>query len=84
MMLLYQELFDSPSFDAREMLAARRDANPEALQKYIEKMVDVKKYWNNNKSDILILNVRGRLNWERSQIPFCHCISDCGILRSRR
>ena len=84
MMLLYQELFDSPTFDAREMLAARRSADPEALQKYIEKMVDVKKYWNKYKSDALFPNVRGRLNWERSQIPLCYCISDCGILRSRR
>lgn len=41
--LLYRELLDVPAFDAREMLVARRSAVQEALQNYIEKLVDVKK-----------------------------------------
>ena len=66
MMLLYQELFDAPTFDAREMLAARRSADDGAFQNYIEKMVDVKKYWNTYEADLLFLNLRGCLDWERS------------------
>lgn len=49
MMFLYQELFNTPKFDAREMLAARRSADTMDLTNYIEKMVDVKKYWNYTK-----------------------------------
>ena len=82
MMVLYQELFNAPTFDAREMLAVRRSADYEAFQNYIEKMVDVKKYWNIYKADILFPNLRGRLDWERSQIPLCYCISRCDYLRS--
>ena len=79
MMLLYQELFDASTFDAREMLAARRSADYGAFQNYIEKMVDVKKYWNIYKADLLFPNLRGRLDRERSQIPLCYCISHCGF-----
>ena len=51
MMLLCEELLNTPSFDALEMLAARRTTDPGALQKYIEKMVDVKKNWNKYRTD---------------------------------
>ena len=54
MMLLYEELFDAPTSDAREMLAARRSADDGAFQNCIEKMVDVKKYWNTYKADLLL------------------------------
>ena len=81
MMLLYQELFNSPIFEAREMLAARRSADHEALTKYIEKMVDVSKYQNIYKAGTLFPQVRSRINWDKSQIPLCYCISQCGVLR---
>ncbi len=42
MMLLYQELFAAPDFVAREMLAVRLRADDTALQKDIEKMMDVR------------------------------------------
>ena len=84
MMLLYQELFDAPSFDAREMLSARRSVDDRALDDYIERIVDVKKYWNKYKtSNILFPKLRSRLNWDRTQIPLCYCVSECGILRRR-
>lgn len=75
MMLLDQELFNAPKFDAREMLAARRSADNMALTNYIEKMVDVEKYWN---KDIFFPQVRIRLDWDRSQMPLYYCISHCG------
>ena len=81
MVLLYQELFDAPKFDTHEVLVARRSADLKSLQKDIEKMVDVKKYWNIYKTDHLFPNLRSRLNWDRDQIPLCYCISHCGILR---
>ena len=60
MMLLYQKLFDPPKFQTHEMLAARRSADHEALTKYVEKMVNVKKYKNRYKTDILFLSAQPR------------------------
>ena len=74
MMVLWEDIFTSSNFDAREMLAARRSADGQALQKYVEKMVDTRKYWNKYKTGALFPDLRGRLNWETSVIPFCFCI----------
>ena len=81
MVLLYQELFDAPKFDTHEVLVARRSADLKTLQKDIEKMVDVKKYWNIYKTDLLFPKLRSRLKWGRDHISLCYCISHCGILK---
>lgn len=83
MMFLYQELFNALDFDAREILAARCSVDHEASDKYIEKMVDVKKYCNIYRPDIVFPKMRTCLDWDRSQIPLCYCVSDCSILRRR-
>ena len=74
MVLLYQELFKSTKFDAREMYAARRSPDHRALQKYIERMVDVRQYQNMYKAGALFPDLRGRLIWETSVTVLCYCI----------
>jgi hypothetical protein len=61
MIQLYAELFKTRGFDVREMLAARRNDDPVALQRYVERMVDVRKYQNKNKAGALFPDLRGRL-----------------------
>ena len=73
MIVLWEDIFTSKNFDAREMLAARRSHNS-ALQEYVERMVDTRKYWNKYKSGLIFPDLRGRLDWERSVLPFCFCI----------
>lgn len=53
-MLLYQELFDTPSFDARDVLTARRSADHEAFQKYTKRIID-EKYTGTNAKHTLSL-----------------------------
>jgi len=74
MMVLWEDIFTLENFDAREMLAARRSEDNEALQRYVERMVDTRRYCNKYKTGALFPDLRGRLIWETSVIPFCFCI----------
>ena len=74
MTVLWEDIFTSRKFDAREMLAARRSADNRALQDYVERMVDTKRYHNKYKAGALFPDLRGRLRWETSVVPFCYCI----------
>lgn len=71
---LWEEIFTSKDFDAREMLAARRSKDGSALQTYVEKMVDTRRYYHKYKTGALFPDLRGRLIWETSVIPLCFCI----------
>ena len=59
MMVLYQDLLISESFDLRKMLAARRVTSDENLQDYIERMLDTRKDWNKYKARVLFPDMRG-------------------------
>ena len=74
MIVLWEDIFTSKNFDAREMLAARRSEDNGALQDYVERMVDTRRYWNKYKAGAMFPDLRGRLIWETSVIPFCFCI----------
>ncbi len=74
MIVLWEDIFTSKNFDAREMLAARRSEDHRALQNYVERMVDTRRYCNKYKTGALFPDLRGRLIWETSIIPFCFCI----------
>ena len=74
MIVLWEDIFTSKKFDAREMLAARRSADHRALQKYVESMVDTRRYCNKYKTGALFPDLRGRLIWETSVISSCFCI----------
>jgi len=74
MMVLWEDVFTSKKFDAREMLAPRRNEDGWALQAYVERMVDTRRYYNKYKTGVLFPDLRGRLIWETSAIPFCFCI----------
>lgn len=74
MTILWEDIFNSKNFDAREMLAARRSEDGQALQKYVERMVDTRRYWNKYKTGALFPDLRGRLIWKTSVMPFCFCI----------
>jgi hypothetical protein len=56
MIQLYAELFKTRGFDVREMLAARRNDDPVALQRYVERMVDVR---NKYKAGALFPDLKG-------------------------
>jgi hypothetical protein len=43
MIQLYAEIFTAKRFDIREMLATRRSEDGQAPQRYVERMVDVRK-----------------------------------------
>ena len=43
MIQLYAEIFTAKGFDIREMLATRRGEDGQALQWYVERVVDVRK-----------------------------------------
>jgi hypothetical protein len=74
MIQLYAELFKTRGFDVREMLAARRNDDPVALQRYVERMVDVRKYQNKYKAGALFPDLRGKIIRETSVFPQCYCI----------
>lgn len=74
MMALWQEIFASKKFNTREMLAARRSGDGETFQRYIEGIVDTRKYWNKYKAGMLFPNVRGFIDWRTSIMPLCYCI----------
>ncbi len=74
MMVLWEDIFTSKNFDPREMLAARRDGDGAALQNYVERMVDTRRYYNKYKTGLLFPDLRGRLNWVTNIIPSCFCI----------
>lgn len=74
MIVLWEDIFTSKIFDAREMLAGRRSEAGRALQNYVERMVDTTRYRNKYKTGALFPDLRGRLIWETSVIPFCFCI----------
>ena len=74
MIVLWEDIFTLKNFDAREMLAARRSKDNRALQNYVERMVDTRRYCNKYKTGALFPDLRGRLIWETSVVPFCFCI----------
>lgn len=74
MMALWQEIFASKKFNTREMLAARGSGDGETLQRYIEGIVDTRKYWNKYKAGMLFPNVPGVIDWRTSIMPLCYCI----------
>lgn len=74
MTVLWEDISTSKDFDAREMLAARRSKDNTALQSYVERMVDTRRYFNRYKTGALFPDLRSRLIWETSVIPFCFCI----------
>ena len=74
MIVLWEDIFTSEDFDAREMLAARRSEDHSALQNYVERLVDMRRYHNKYKAGALFPDLRGRLIWETSVIPSCFCI----------
>ena len=71
---LYAEIFAAQGFDVREMLAARRSGDGLALQRYVERMVDVRKYHNKYKAGAWFPDLRGKLIRETSVLPRCYCI----------
>lgn len=76
MINMWEEVFNQPAFDPRDMLAARRSADSGALQMYVGSLVDIKKYFNKYKTHVLFPNLWShRIDWERSSIPSCFCIS---------
>jgi hypothetical protein len=74
MVQLYAEIFAAKGFNVREMLAARRSEDGRALQRYVERMVDVRKYHNKYKAGGLFPDLRGKLIRETSVLPQCYCI----------
>ena len=74
MIVSWEDIFTSEDFDAREMLAARRSEDHSALQNYVERLVDTRRYHNKYKAGALFPDLRGRLIWETSVIPSCFCI----------
>ena len=73
MMVLWEDIFTSKNFDAREMLVARRSEDSMALQNCVERLVDTRRYHNKYKAGALFPDLRGRLICETSVIPFCFC-----------
>ncbi len=74
MMVLYQDLFSSENFDPREMLAARRASGGQTVQDYVERMLDIRKYWNKYKAGLMFPDVRSYINWIASNVPTYYCI----------
>lgn len=74
MIVLWEDIITSKDFDAREMLAARRSEDNRALQNYVERLVETRRYHNKYKAGALFPDLRGRLIWETSVTPFCFCI----------
>ena len=66
MIVLWEDIFTSKDFDAREILAARRSADSVALQNFVERLVDTRRYHNNYKAGALFPDLRGRLIWKTS------------------
>jgi len=69
MIHLYAELFKTRRFDVREILAARRNKDPSAMQRYVERMVDVRKYQNKYKTGSLFPDLRGKIMKGTSVLP---------------
>ena len=55
----------------------------EALREYLERVVDVQKYWDKCKIVPLFSFACGNVDWDQNQITLCHCIDRCDILRRR-
>jgi hypothetical protein len=51
-----------------------RNDDPVALQRYVERMVDVRKYQNKYKAGALFSDLRGKIIREISVLPQCYCI----------
>ena len=53
MIVLWEDIFTSKKFDAREMLAARRSEDGGALQSYFQSIVYTRRYHNKYKAGAL-------------------------------
>jgi hypothetical protein len=71
---LYVEIFAAKRFDVKEMLAARKSEDGLALQRYVERMMDVRKYYNKYKAGGLFPDLRWKLIRETSVLPRYYCI----------
>jgi hypothetical protein len=71
---MYSEIVVAKGFGVRKMIAARRSEDELALQEYMERMVDVRKYQDKYKTWALFPDLKGKINRATSLLPRCYCI----------
>jgi len=69
MIQLYLEIFAAKNFDVREIIAARRSDDGLAMQQYVGKMVDFRKYHNIYKTRAVFLDLKGKIIQEMRVPP---------------